>query len=116
MPARRVPIASRTWWPSRRRRHEYLCPTEGGYADHGRGVAGVRRVLPRLPVAFHVFLEHRGSSEIVGRRASHLRILNAFAPMQPHVPSCYLTLSVGVCPAFCALRRWRRRACRAVAG
>jgi len=26
----------------------------------------------------------------------HLRVLNASAPMQPHVPSCYLTLSVGV--------------------
>jgi len=27
----------------------------------------------------------------------HLRVLNASAPMQPHVPSCYLTLPVGVC-------------------
>ena len=28
---------------------------------------------------------------------AHLRVLNASAPMQPHVPSCYLTLPVGVC-------------------
>jgi hypothetical protein len=31
------------------------------------------------------------------QQALHLRVLNASAPMQPHVPSCYLTLPVGVC-------------------
>jgi DNA-binding winged helix-turn-helix (wHTH) protein len=33
----------------------------------------------------------------LGESATHLRVLNASAPMQPHVPSCYLTLPVGVC-------------------